>query len=45
MGMKCDKRHHLEGLEPRREDNMRTYLKESELEGVKCMILFQNRKK
>jgi len=43
--MTRDKRHHLEDIEPRREDNMKTYLKESEWEGVKCIILFQNREK
>ena len=32
MVMKRDKRHHLEDLESRREDNMETYLKEYEWE-------------
>jgi len=43
--MKCEKRHHLKDVQPTREDNMKTYLKESEWEGVKLMILFQNREK
>jgi len=43
--MKRDEKHHLEELEPVREDNIKTYLKESEWEGVKFMILVQNRKK
>lgn len=40
MVMKSDKRHHLEELEPRREDNMETYLKESEWEVMKCNFFF-----
>lgn len=43
--MKRDERHHSEELEPVIEDNMKTYLKESELEGVKFKFLVQNRKK